>query len=234
MADDHGEQLRAMFDRISRRYDLLNRLLSAGHDMRWRRRAARLLGDLSGKTVLDVCCGTGDFLRILRDRYGSNIRLCGADFTHGMLRLADSRLSANHRTAPFLCRADARSLPFADDAADAVTVGFGIRNIVEKDAALRDIFRVLAPGGRLVIVEPSIPQNPLAAALFLFYFKRVMPRIGGLVSGDYTAYKYLNDSVAAFPSPDQFLAHLAAAGFVHVTAYPQLFGTAMIYYGEKP
>ena len=229
----NGKKVRSMFDRISPRYDLLNRILSGGNDQRWRKRAVGLLGDLTGKSALDLCCGSGDFLQILDKKFGSNTRLYGADFSANMLSVARSRLDVSGKTHLLLIRADAMELPFDDNSMAAVTIGFGIRNVADKMKSLREIHRVLTPGGRLAIIEPSIPKNKLMASLFAFYFGTVMPLIGGIISGDYRAYKYLNDSVEAFPRPEEFLKMMTGAGFGNAAALPQLFGTAIIYLGDK-
>jgi len=240
-----GAAIQTMFDRISPRYDLLNRILSFGVDLRWRSQAVALLGDLHGKTVLDLCCGPGDFVAILQKRYKREITIIGADFARRMLGIAQKRFlpdggsplqgsSPLHRgSPPLFCQADALSLPLADSSVDAVTIGFGIRNIADKPAALREIIRVLRPGGRLAIVEPALPGNRLLRFVFTFYFKNIMPLIGGIISGDQAAYKYLHDSVATFPRPDEFVAMIQAAGFADAKAIPQTFSSAMIYYGEK-
>ncbi|MEE9442829.1 MAG: bifunctional demethylmenaquinone methyltransferase/2-methoxy-6-polyprenyl-1,4-benzoquinol methylase UbiE [candidate division Zixibacteria bacterium] len=233
MAESHGQKIRTMFDRISPRYDLLNRLLSGFNDMRWRRKAVGLLGDLSGKNALDLCCGTGDFLKILEDKYHENINLIGIDFAGGMLRIAGHRLNLSGSGNLVLCQGDALKLPCSDKSVHAVTIGFGIRNIIEKKEALEDIIRALAPGGRLVIIEPAIPGNKIIAGLFKFYFRKIMPIIGGILSGDYKAYKYLDKSVESFPEPKEFCILMEECGFVNVHAYRQTPGTAMIYYGEK-
>jgi len=222
-----------MFNRISPRYDLLNRLLSAGQDMRWRRQAVELLGDLSGKIALDLCCGTGDFIRILLEKYGGHIKVFGADFSPDMLNPAKSRLNPKNNSNLVLCQADALHLPFTDKSIDAVTIGFGIRNIADRLSALKEIHRVLKPHGRLVMIEPAMPENPIVSLAFSFYFRFIMPIIGGIISGDRKAYKYLNDSVEDFPSPDDFMALIREAGFGHVKAFPHTLGMAMIYFGEK-
>ena len=221
-----------MFDRISPRYDLLNRILSAGLDIRWRRRAVDLLGDLHGRTVLDLCCGSGDFMAIMHHKYGSDVKLIGIDFARRMLDVAVRRLAAV-KSNLILCQGDALALPCRDGTVDAVTIGFGIRNIADKAAALSEILRILCPGGRLVIVEPAIPKNRLWRLLFSFYFGAVMPMVGGIISGDRGAYRYLHDSVATFPDPDEFVALMQAAGFARASAIPQTLSTAMIYFAEK-
>jgi len=234
MEKNHGKKIQTMFNRISPRYDFLNRLLSGGNDMRWRRQATALLGDLRHKRALDLCCGSGDFLTIFRRQYGDDIDLYGIDFAAQMLDLAAKRFGRDNSAPLLLCQADALVLPFRDATVDAVTIGFGIRNIQDKPSALREIVRILVPGGRLAIIEPAIPPKKLVRWLFEFYFKRIMPLIGGAVSGDYRAYKYLNDSVMAFPEPAEFVDLMEQAGLSETQAMPRLFGTAMIYYGQKP
>ena len=226
-------QIQSMFDRISPHYDLLNRIISLGLDLKWRKKAIDLLGDLRGNAALDLCCGTGDFLHILLKKYGSDINLYGLDFAPRMLTLARKRFRLRKYPRMILCRADAMFLPFADDSVGAITVGFGIRNISDRDAALRETHRTLRSGGRLIIIEPASPPNHLVRFLFSIYFKYIAPFIGGLISGDKSAYKYLHDSYAAFPPPEQFLNQMRKAGFKSTRAYPQTMGTAMIYWGEK-
>ncbi len=233
MTDTHGQNIESMFDRISPRYDLLNRVLSGGSDIRWRRKAVALLGNLQGKTALDLCCGSGDFLQILDKKNKSNVMLIGSDFADKMLRIAAKRLSISQKSTIGLCRADAQYIPLTDKSVNAVTIGFGIRNVTDKAKSLSEIYRVLAPGGRLVIIEPSIPRSKLIALFFSLYFGKIMPFIGGLISGDYQAYKYLNDSVEAFPAPEIFCGMLSDAGFLKVKSHPQLLGTAMIYFAQK-
>jgi len=230
----HGRKIESMFDRISPRYDLLNRLISFGRDMRWRRRGVDLIGDIAGGTALDVCCGSGDFIDIFHRRYAGRVRICGIDFAADMLDIARRRFAGRPDIDLLLCRADALCLPVEDDSADAVTIGFGIRNILDRLAALRECRRALKPGGRIIMIEPSRPENRLVRAGFSLYFKYISPLIGGLLSGDRSAYRYLHDSFAAFPRPDEFLGLMAEAGFTSVKAIPQTLGTAMIYYGVKP
>jgi demethylmenaquinone methyltransferase/2-methoxy-6-polyprenyl-1,4-benzoquinol methylase len=150
-----------------------------------------------------------------------------------MLDLARNRFDSRKNIRLLLSRADAMQLPLADSSIDAITMGFGIRNVSDRMAALREIYRVLNPGGKLVMIEPSRPPNRIIRASFLLYFKYISPVIGGIISGDRAAYKYLHDSFAAFPKPAEFLDQMKAAGFKAMNCYPQLMGTAMIYYGEK-
>lgn len=225
--------VRRMFDRISPRYDLLNRLMSAGQDMRWRRKAIRLLGNLTGKTVLDLCCGTGDFIHLLGRQYGKTVQVCGIDFSEHMLRRAGTRLAGDHSPTMVLCQGDALQIPLRDESVEAVTIGFGIRNIVDKTRAFEEIRRVLKPRAKLIIIEPTLPGNLALRAGFTIYFRYIMPFIGGLISGDREAYKYLHDTVADFPCPDDFTLTIQQSGFVNVRCLLQALSTAAIYYGER-
>ncbi len=229
----HGQKIQSMFDRISPRYDLLNRIISLGQDLRWRRRGARLAGDVRNGAILDVCCGSGDFIRVFHDLYGDQILLAGVDFSEQMIGLARSRLRGLIGENLLLCRADALTLPFADGSFDAVTIGFGIRNIVDRLSALKECRRVLKVRGHLIMIEPARPGNYLVRAGFSFYLKYISPLIGGVLSGDRAAYRYLYDSSVAFPHPDEFLGLMAEAGFEDVKAIPQTLGTTMIYCGAK-
>jgi demethylmenaquinone methyltransferase/2-methoxy-6-polyprenyl-1,4-benzoquinol methylase len=221
-----------MFNRITPRYDLLNRLMSAGQDIRWRKHAINILGDLNYSVVLDLCCGSGDFIFLFDKKYRDNIKIYGIDFSEEMLTKSRKRhltLGVNHIQ---LCQADALSLPLNDNSIDAVTIGFGIRNIPDRPAALQEISRVLKPGGGLIILEPAFPQNALLRVLFKFYFKIIMPSMGGIISGDYKAYKYLNDSAETFPKPDKFLGLMKEAGFTNTKIYLLTLGIAVIYHGK--
>jgi demethylmenaquinone methyltransferase/2-methoxy-6-polyprenyl-1,4-benzoquinol methylase len=233
MDERQGDKVQAMFNRISPRYDLLNRIISGGRDLGWRKQAVELLGDLRGRSALDLCCGSGDFLKILRDKYGSDISLIGIDFAAQMLDLARDRFEPIKDGRLLLSRADAMSLPLIDSSIDAVTIGFGIRNVADREAALTEILRVLKPGGRLVMIEPASPPNRTVRRLFLFYFKYVSPFIGGIISGDRSAYRYLHDSFVTFPHPDEFTGLMKGVGYTSVLTYPQFGGTAIIYFGEK-
>jgi len=232
MVDRQGRKIQSMFDRISPRYDLLNRLISGGQDLRWRRRAVDLLGDLTGKTFLDLCCGSGDFISIIHKKFGDPVRSVGIDFSENMLRLAADRFYPNKRNTVLLCRADAQYIPLPDNSVAAVTIGFGIRNVEDRLKALKEIARVLQPGGKLAMIEPARPANPIIRFGFSIYFKYISPLIGGLLSGDRTAYTYLYKSFVAFPPQEEFLDLMARAGFSENRALPQNFGTAMIYIGK--
>jgi demethylmenaquinone methyltransferase/2-methoxy-6-polyprenyl-1,4-benzoquinol methylase len=225
--------VRSMFDRIAPRYDLLNRLLSAGTDVRWRRRAVDFLELAPPLRVLDLCTGTADLLveAVSRDPRNSGL---GVDLAQGMLtrgarKLARRGLAARAR----LAGGDGERLPARDGCFDAAVVGFGIRNIGDPLRALREVHRVLRPGGRFVVLEFGMPDG-LLGRVYRAYFTALLPRIGRLVSGDSSAYEYLPASVQAFPSPRGFAALMAEAGFVSVRIGRLTFGIAHLHRGEKP
>lgn len=220
--------VQAMFARIARRYDLLNRVLSAGTDRLWRARLVRRLALAPGARVLDVACGTGD-LAFELERAGA--RVVGLDFTFEMLRLARAKDVSGH--LPFL-NGDALALPFEHASFDAATIAFGLRNLADRARGLRELARVVRPGGRVMVLEFSLPPRPWVAAPYRFYFTRVLPRIGALVSGDREAYRYLPDTVLAWPSPDALRAEMEAAGLVRCGYERWSGGIACLSHGEVP
>ena len=222
--------IRTMFDRIAPRYDLLNRVLSAGIDVRWRRRCIDETG--AAKRVLDVCSGTGDLLIEFLRRHPAHHGL-GVDLSIGMLtRGADKLRRHGLADRGQMTGGDAERLPVRSGSMDAVTVAFGIRNVGEPLAALREMHRVLRPGGRALILEFSMPEGTLGAA-YRMYFTHVLPRIGGWVSGDAGAYAYLPASVARFARPEGFGALMRDAGFDRVAWHALTGGIAHLYIGER-
>jgi demethylmenaquinone methyltransferase / 2-methoxy-6-polyprenyl-1,4-benzoquinol methylase len=224
--------VRSMFDRIAPRYDLLNRLLSAGVDQRWRRASVDLLALPPGSRVLDVCTGTADllveFLRRDPGHAGVGVDLSGEMLVRGARKLRQRGLAG--RSA--LASGDAERLPLRDGRFDGALIAFGIRNVGEPATALREIHRVLRPGGRLVVLEFSMPGGPLGAA-YRLYFERLLPRIAGLVSGDRAAYSYLPASVARFPDPAAFGRMMEEAGFTGVSWTRLTAGIAHLHRGDK-
>jgi demethylmenaquinone methyltransferase / 2-methoxy-6-polyprenyl-1,4-benzoquinol methylase len=220
-----------MFTAIAPRYDLLNHLLSANVDKLWWWRAALTFGPVLSRPnarVLDLCCGTGDMAFALH-REGPRAQIVGADFSHAMLKLASTK--SDNEKVPRWVEADALQLPFPDHSFDLVTSAFGFRNLADYDAGLREIWRVLKPGGAVGILEFSEPGG-LLGKLYKFYFQRILPHIGRIVSRT-SAYSYLPASVERFPSPPELLERMHAAGLHGVSWTPYTLGIAGLYRGTK-
>jgi demethylmenaquinone methyltransferase/2-methoxy-6-polyprenyl-1,4-benzoquinol methylase len=228
------EQVEQMFDRISPRYDLLNRVLSLGIDQCWRRRVVRHLGRDKVRHLLDVATGTGD-LAIMAARKLPGTHVTGIDISEGMLEHGRKKVTAAGLDGRVhLQRADSAALPFPDDHFDAITAAFGVRNFEDLAQGIREMHRVLKPGGRLFVLEFSKPTKFPMKQLFRFYFHRVMPFIGKLVSKDHAAYTYLPKSVDAFPEGQDFLDVLHRSGLRDGEARPLTGGIATLYTATKP
>lgn len=228
--EKHG-YVRAMFDAIAPRYDLLNGLLSFNLHHRWRRLATDRASLKPGDSALDVCTGTGDFALELARRVGPSGHVVGTDYSEGMLALGQKKIQSVPQLS--LQWADTQALPFPEASFDAVTVGFGIRNVAEIQKGLSEMARVLRPGGRMVILEFTQPQNPLIAFGYGIYGK-IMPLIGGLVSGKSSAYAYLPQSVAAFHTREGLAALLRQAGLTEISVTDLNLGTVAIHRAVKP
>jgi demethylmenaquinone methyltransferase/2-methoxy-6-polyprenyl-1,4-benzoquinol methylase len=233
---DASRKVREMFTRIAPRYDLLNHLLSGRMDKRWRARTARELQAILGSAdavVLDLCCGTGDLAFSMARE--AKARIIGADFSHTMLVRAREKSAAarNDARAVRFFEADALRLPFADEAFDLVTTAFGFRNLANYEAGLREILRVLKPGGTLAILEFTEPAPGVIGGLYRFYCRNVLPVIGGAISGDAAAYRYLPKSVARFFRPEEFAAQLRQAGYEEPRYVLMTFGTVALHVGVK-
>lgn len=204
-----------MFDRISGVYDRMNRVMTAGLDRTWRRRAADRAGLEPGDRVLDLCCGTGDLAIEVAGRVGPSGEVVGADFSEPMLEIAREKEPGEGEAAVSFVNADALELPFEDHSFDALTIGFGARNLADLDRGLDEMKRVLRPGGRLVILEITQPRRQPLKGFFALWFDRIVPLIGRL-AGDSAAYSYLPDSVRSFPAADALADRLVDAGFDQV------------------
>jgi demethylmenaquinone methyltransferase/2-methoxy-6-polyprenyl-1,4-benzoquinol methylase len=230
-ADDTAESVREMFSKIADRYDLLNTVLSLGLDRSWRREAARQALEGGATSVLDAATGTGELaLELKRQRPAA--RVVGVDFTASMLETA-ARKAGRRRLDLELVNADVLALPFEDETFEAVTIAYGLRNLSDKRAGLGELSRVLKPAGRLVILEFPPPPDDALGRLFRFYFLRILPRIGGWISGSSAAYRYLPASVLAFPQPPELAALVREAGFAGVRYRLQSHGVSAILVGEK-
>jgi len=231
--DKTPARIAGMFDAIAPRYDLLNHVLSAGLDRRWRARAVAELRLGARARVLDLCTGTAD-LALTTVRKSAGATVIGVDFAGQMLRLAQAKLRTLDATRSIhLVRGDATKIPLADASCDAATIGFGIRNVVDPAGALAEIARVLRPGARLAILEFGLPVIPAVRPLYLWYFNQVLPRIGRAVSRHDAAYSYLPASVGTFQFGEDFARILRDAGFSHVKASPLAFGIVYLYTAQK-
>jgi demethylmenaquinone methyltransferase / 2-methoxy-6-polyprenyl-1,4-benzoquinol methylase len=231
-SEEFASQVRGMFDRIAGVYDVMNSAMTAGLHHQWRQRAVDRAQVGPGSDALDVCCGTGDLALELRRRIGPDGRVVGCDFSEPMLELA-RRKSGEEGLPVEFGWADALDLPYGDRSFDAVTVGFGARNLADLERGLSEMARVLRPGGRLVILEITRPQREPLAAFYSLWFDRVVPVIGSL-AGDSEAYSYLPDSVRSFPEPEPLAAMIDAAGFTEIRWLLLAGGIIAIHSATRP
>ena len=233
--DKAPQRIAGMFDAIAGRYDLLNTVLSLGLDRHWRRRAIASLGLTGTERVLDVCAGTADVAIGAALAQPGGVRVVGVDFAGAMLAKGRDKIQAAGLSSRVqLVRGDAMQLPVADASVDALTIAFGIRNVQVTGAACREMLRVLKPGGRLAILEFGLPQAPGLRQLYAWYFLKVLPRIGSLVSRHGGAYSYLPASVGAFPWGQEFADQLVRAGFTGATSRPMTLGVVYLYTASRP
>lgn len=225
--------IQSMFDAIAPHYDFLNRLLSLRQDVYWRREMVRALDLPEKPRLLDVACGTGDVVvEMLNKRPGGTVY--GIDFSPEMIAIARKKSAARLSRAPVhLLTADALALPFAPEAFDAVTIAFGIRNIKNRHAALNQFHDALKPGGKLAVLELNTPPAGHLRRLYMLYFQKLLPAVGGLFSRNIRAYRYLPASVINFPAPQRFAGRIKAAGFARLAWKPLTAGIATLYIGEK-
>ena len=229
------EQVAKMFDQIAYRYDFLNRFLSAGIDVSWRKKAIAQLTTIAPKTILDVATGTAD-VALLTYKYlqPKPHKIIGIDISKGMLDLGRKKIAEKNLQAVIeLQTGDSEAINFAPNSFDAVTVAFGVRNFANLENGLHDMLRVLKPGGRLVILEFSKPVMPGIAPLYKLYTRIIAPGAGRLIAKNSAAYKYLNDSIQAFPEGETFLKIMQKTGFKNCYKKPLSLGICTIYCGEK-
>jgi demethylmenaquinone methyltransferase / 2-methoxy-6-polyprenyl-1,4-benzoquinol methylase len=229
---DHDRRIAEMFDRVAPRYDTLNRVLSAGRDIGWRRKAIALARLESHEVALDIGTGTGDLAFALLAASDDPAVVVGADISPGMLEALRRRAGAKGERGLLPLLASAEQLPFADASLDRVIAGFAVRNFGDLALGLREMRRVLRTGGRAVILELSTPPSPMIGAIYRSYFHHVAPRVAALLGGDAAAYRYLPRSVAAFPDAEGLAAHMRDAGFARVRYERLSFGIAAIHVGE--
>ena len=228
MSERDPAAVRTMFDRIARRYDLVNTVLSLGTDGGWRRRAARETGLKGGRSALDVACGSGKLTAELARIAGPTGRVVGLDFSPEMLAVA----RAHHRDIEFM-EGDALNLPFEDAIFDAATIAFGLRNMADPVRGLKEMARVLKPGGRAVVLEFVKPPRGLVGAAYRIYLRTLLPTIGGTLSGAPSAYRYLSDTVDSYRTPAELLSMASAAGWSDVRFQALSAGTVGIVSGQR-
>lgn len=230
------EKIQQMFDGIAGDYDRLNHIMSLGIDRSWRRRAIReIVSRGAAQEILDIACGTGDFSIAIARAMAPGSRVTGLDLSEGMLAVMRAKLAAGGLDDRVTCvQGDSEALPYAGGSFDCVTIAFGIRNFEHRETALREILRVLKPGGKLVILELSVPSNPVIRWCYKLYFTGLLPIIGGKISGDKAAYRYLPASVLNFPGRDEWMATMRACGYAGVRHKAFTLGICRMYIGLKP
>ncbi len=239
--------IKEMFNAIAPRYDFLNRLLSLRQDVYWRRVMISALNLTNQDIILDVACGTGDVMIEIIDRNPNQKQVIGVDFAPEMLKLASNKLTQKntgrnthqsiHRNihkSIQLIAGNGLHLPFSSNTFDAITIAFGIRNIMDRESALTCFFNCLKPGGALAVLELATPKNKFFLSLYLFYFKRILPLIGSFFSKQINAYTYLPESVINFPAADEFAAIMKQAGFTGIKWQSLTMGIATLFIGYKP
>lgn len=230
----NAKGIEALFDSIAKDYDKLNHILSLGVDRTWRRRALKWIVGENTRSVLDIACGTGDFSIEIARRSDASTSVTGIDLSEGMLEVMRQKVVAAGLSGRISAeQGNGEWMRFSDDAFDRVTIAFGIRNFENREKALREILRVLRPGGKLVILELSVPSNPVLKNCYCLYFTKLLPIVGGFVSGDKAAYRYLPASVLKFPGKKEWMATMEGCGFRNVIHRAFTFGICRLYVGEK-
>lgn len=227
------ESIKKLFNNIASDYDRLNHILSLNIDKGWRRKAVRELADASTPLkVLDVACGTGDFTIEIARNVPAGSEVTGIDIAEGMLAIGRDKIAKAGLCAT-MREGDCEALPYDDNSFDRISVGFGVRNFEHLELGLAEMYRVLSQGGKLVILELSVPSNAFIRWCYKLYFLKILPAIGGFISGDRSAYEYLPASVLRFPAPDKFITMMKSAGFGVVEHTPLTFGICRMYIGKK-
>ncbi|RLB98114.1 MAG: bifunctional demethylmenaquinone methyltransferase/2-methoxy-6-polyprenyl-1,4-benzoquinol methylase UbiE [Deltaproteobacteria bacterium] len=223
-----------MFDRIAPRYDFLNRLLSMRQDIVWRNQMVKAAALQKDSRALDVACGTCDVALEINSQLKGQTQILGLDFSFGMLRLGELKLLKKKKKNIKLINADALNLPFKHHIFDAIFIAFGIRNIMDRQRAVKAFFDTLKRGGRLAVLELTSPEKGFFRSLYLLYFQRILPMIGSFFSKDSNAYTYLPDSVLKFPTPVEFSKLMKEAGFKDIRFKQMTFGIVTLFIGTKP
>ena len=223
-----------MFNAISPKYDLVNRLLTFGQDLSWRKRLGEHLPPQKGQIILDIATGTADVLITLLENYPAIRMGYGIDLAQKMLEIGRAKIEKRWLSKKIMLQTgDAQSLQFMNETFDCVTIAFGIRNLPDLHKALSEIYRVLKKGGRLLVLETALPQNAILRSGHLFFIRNIVPLIGLIVARNYRAYRYLNQTIESFPYAENFCTILKERGFQNTKCHPLLGGVTMIYQGDK-
>lgn len=234
MKGPQTEKIRLLFDSIADDYDKLNHILSLGVDKTWRKRALKYIIDEGGQDILDIACGTGDFSIEMARHAAPGSKVTGLDLSEGMLKVMAEKVAGEGLSGIISQeQGNAEKMRFEDNGFDRATIAFGIRNFENRETALKEILRVLKPGGRLVILELSLPSNPVIKWLYKLYFMKILPWVGGLVSGEKAAYSYLPASVEKFPGKEEWMATMRGSGYRDVRHKSFTLGICRMYTGEK-
>ena len=230
------EKIQQMFDGIAADYDRLNHIMSLGIDRSWRRRAIKeIVQEGAEQEILDIACGTGDFSIAIAKAMTPDSHVTGLDISEGMLAVMRAKLKAEGLEGRACCgQGDSEAMSFADGRFDRAAIAFGIRNFEHREKALKEILRVLKPGGKLVILELSVPSNPVIRWFYKLYFTGIMPLIGGRISGDRAAYRYLPASVLQFPGKKEWMETMRSCGYTEVRHRAFTLGICRMYVGVKP
>lgn len=227
------EGIRKLFDNIAPDYDRLNHILSLNIDKGWRRKAVReIIDDELPMNILDVACGTGDFTIEIAQKAGRGSKVTGIDLSEGMMKIGREKIAKAGVEAEMV-QGDCEALPYDEGTFDRISVGFGVRNFEHLEIGLKEMQRVLKPGGKLVVLELSVPSNSFIRWCYKLYFLKILPAIGGWISGDRGAYEYLPASVLRFPAPEKFVGMMREAGFTTVEHRSLTLGICRMYLGSK-
>jgi demethylmenaquinone methyltransferase/2-methoxy-6-polyprenyl-1,4-benzoquinol methylase len=232
--EEKHEKVHRVFQKIYRKYDAMNSLISFNRHKTWRRKANQIVSAKKGDHVIDVCCGTGDWTISLAEAVGPEGSVVGLDFSDNMLKIANSKKEASQLENVILVNGDAMSIPYEEGSFDRATIGFGLRNVPDYLTVLKEINRVLRPGGTLVCMETSQTKIPVYRQLYLFYFRIIMPLLGKLFAGSYKEYAWLNESASKFPDQETLTGLFVNAGFEQVSVNSLMGGIAAIHSARKP
>ncbi|MCP8968754.1 demethylmenaquinone methyltransferase [Ectobacillus ponti] len=234
MQQSKEQRVHDVFEKIYGKYDVMNSIISFQRHKAWRKSTMKVMNVQRGETALDVCCGTCDWTIALAESVGSQGKVYGLDFSQNMLSVGEQKLKALHMDQVELIHGNAMQLPFPDNSFDYVTIGFGLRNVPDYMQVLREMARVVKPGGQVVCLETSQPTLPVIRQGYLLYFRYIMPLVGKLFAKSYQEYSWLQESASTFPGMQELARMFERAGLEHVKVKPFTFGVAAMHLGYKP